>query len=75
MCDPYVKGRYNTYKQMAVKKQGPSFLERMYQDKETRQRVQKTMQSRFSLDQLKIELNIDDLNDRDIDHVLNPKQK
>ena len=39
MCDPYVKGRYNTYKQMAVKKQGPSFLERMYQDKETRKRV------------------------------------
>ena len=33
------------------------------------------MQSRYSLGQLKIELNIDDLNDGDIDDVLNPKQK
>lgn len=32
MCDPYVRGRYNTYKQMAVKKYGPSFLERMNND-------------------------------------------
>jgi len=39
MCDPYMKNRFSSFKQMAVKKTGPTFMQRMEKDHNTRKVV------------------------------------
>lgn len=53
MCDPYVRGRFSTYKQMAVKKQGLTFLQRMEKDSDVRNTVSNIINAKLDIDSLK----------------------
>jgi len=56
MCDPFVRDRFSTYKQMAVEKKGLSFMQRMEKDSDTRNTIKKLMDKKIDIDELKLTL-------------------
>ena len=74
-CDPFIKNRYSSFKQMAVKHHGPSFLQRMRKDHDVRKQVTKVIQHQVTLDDVKQQASITSLEDSHlVDEVFSPKK-
>lgn len=53
MCDPYLKNRFSSFKQMAVKKTGPTFMQRMEKDHGVRKVVDQVINKSMTITELK----------------------